>query len=217
MKLNNFNRALLRKNWAKAGKSREFKIQLFGTLLVLGTIAFFVSDFFKYIELRDSYRINDRVLNLISPLDLSIYTFLFIYSVIILSIINLCSFPLLLLKGLQAYCFLLLMRLSCMYLVPLDTPADMILLKDPFIGYFFYGKMVITKDLFFSGHVSTLFLLCLLNPVQYLKFFFYLLTFLTAVAVIVQHVHYTVDVIAAPVFAWIAFLLANRIPIKSVL
>ncbi|MDI1355205.1 MAG: phosphatase PAP2-related protein [bacterium] len=215
MKGINFHFDKLKTNWVIAWQIRGFRIQLLTTLLFLASIAFFVSNFFRYIEFRESYRIRDVILNLIPPVDLSVFTFLFIYSVIILSILNLISFPFQFLKGLQAYGLLLSLRLACMYAVPLDTPADLIILKDPFIGYFFYGKMVITKDLFFSGHVSTLFLLCLLNQVRYLRFLFYFLTFLTAIALLVQHVHYTVDVIAAPFFAWIAFALSKWIPIKS--
>jgi hypothetical protein len=85
----------------------------------------------------------------------------------------------------------------------------MVPLQDPFIGHFFYSNTVITKDLFFSGHVSTLFLIFLVNPIPQLRSFFFFSTILLAILILIQHVHYTVDVLAAPLFAWISFKTAG--------
>jgi membrane-associated phospholipid phosphatase len=91
-----------------------------------------------------------------------------------------------------------------MYLLPLEPPAQMIPLNDPFVQFFGSGE-ILTKDLFFSGHTSTLFILFLITESKPLKNIFLTATVLVAIFVVLQHVHYTVDVIAAPFFAYTSF------------
>jgi membrane-associated phospholipid phosphatase len=105
---------------------------------------------------------------------------------------------------------MVIFRMIAMYLLPLDPPPAMIPLQDPMVEFFGTGKLL-TRDLFFSGHTSTLFLLFLVTPRGILKSLFLGCTILVAVAVLVQHVHYTIDVFAAPFFAYAAVKLADRI------
>jgi len=52
-----------------------------------------------------------------------------------------------------------------MYSAPLDAPERLILLNDPFVQFIGSGE-ALTKDLFFSGHTATLFLLFLRSADQ---------------------------------------------------
>jgi len=72
---------------------------------------------------------------------------------------------------------------------------------DPLVQVFGTGE-VLTRDLFFSGHTATLALLALLAPGRTSRRFFVVCTLLVAVCVLWQHVHYTVDVLVAPFFAF---------------
>jgi membrane-associated phospholipid phosphatase len=99
-------------------------------------------------------------------------------------------------------------------LVPLDPPAGLIGLVDP-IGNFFYGKSYVTKDLFFSGHTSTVFLLYLCLPGRKDRMIALAVTALVAFLLLVQHVHYTLDVLGALLFASIAFWLARKTVLRS--
>ncbi|MBK7668277.1 MAG: phosphatase PAP2 family protein [Sphingobacteriaceae bacterium] len=128
-----------------------------------------------------------------------------------LCIITLLSKPELFLKAIQAYFLILIFRIITLTIFPLEPPEGIILLKDPFIEHFFYGQVRITKDLFFSGHVATVCLLYLVNPVKKLNWFYLSVFILVAVFIMVQRVHYSFDVLAAPVFAWISWRLAQRI------
>lgn len=197
--------------WSKALKYRAFRIQLLINVAILILLALTIPYFFGFIQSRTGSIINDPIMRLTEPVDFSVYTFLMIYSVLISGIVIICYFPERLLKSLQAYAILVLMRLVTMLLVPLEPVADLIPLGDPFIGYFFYGNTLITKDLFFSGHVSTLFLLVLCVPFRILKLIYIIATILTGVFVLLQHVHYSVDILAAPVFSWVGFKIANSI------
>ncbi len=73
------------------------------------------------------------------------------------------------------------------------------------------ASAVLTRDLFFSGHTSTLFLISLAVPGRRARPFFLACTAAVATCVLVQHVHYTVDVLAAPFFAYGAWRAAGRL------
>lgn len=194
-----------RTNWKEAWTSNSFRLQAIFTFAVLVIIAAFIPKFFSYIQSINGHRINDFVLNILPARNMSLYIFLLIYSVILLSVINLSSKPFLFLKCLQAYCLLVLLRVLTMYFIPLEPESSYIHLEDPFVGRLFYNGVSITKDLFFSGHVSTMFLLSIVIPFRSLKIVFIAATLLVVVFILMQHVHYTIDVIAAPLFSWICY------------
>lgn len=81
-------------------------------------------------------------------------------------------------------------------------------MKDPFVQLFDTG-VVLTKDLFFSGHVATLFLLLLTARHRVPRAAFLLATVVVGAGLIWQHVHYTIDVLTAPfiIFACYRFVL----------
>jgi len=98
-----------------------------------------------------------------------------------------------------------------MYLVPLEPPTDIIPLRDPFVEGAFYDNKVLVKDLFFSGHTSNMVVLTLMMDIKWIKVLLALASTLVACLLLVQHVHYTIDVLAAPIFAYMAYRLATRI------
>ena len=100
-------------------------------------------------------------------------------------------------------------------LFPLEPPAGLIGLVDPLSNFFYGHDKFITKDLFFSGHTSTMFLLyfCLVKPVD--KRIALLVTVLVACLLLVQHVHYSVDILGGFVFGWFSWWLGNRLTRSS--
>ena len=111
------------------------------------------------------------------------------------------------------YCWTLILvciaRLATISLVPLAPPVGLINLTDPLTGIF-YGESTITKDLFFSGHTATLTLifLCLEKRTDKIIGFFAIL--IVAVLLLVQHIHYTIDILAAPVFVYGCYRLTRH-------
>lgn len=191
--------------WKEAWSYVAFRFQFFFTLAILALIAMFIPQFFSYIQSVQGYRINDLILNYLPVSNMSLYIFLLIYLVILISMINLGAHPFLFLRLLQAYCLLVMARIFCLYSLPLEPKQSIIPLEDPFVGHLFYKGSMITKDLFFSGHVSTMFLLLLFIPSRFLKITFMIATLLVAAFILIQHVHYTIDVVAAPIFSWICY------------
>ena len=119
--------------------------------------------------------------------------------------------PRLLVTSLQAYTLLMLCRMLMMWLIPLDPPENMILLRDPFLELLVGSGEVLTRDLFFSGHTSLPFLLFLVARERRFRTAFLLLTIAVGSCVILQHVHYTIDVVVAPFVAYGCYRLAVHI------
>ena len=95
-------------------------------------------------------------------------------------------------------------------LVPLEPPKNLHPIVDAMANAF-YGPHFITRDLFFSGHTATVFLmgLCLKGRIDKLAAF--IATSFVGILLLVQHVHYTIDVVVAPFLTWFIFLIAKKI------
>jgi membrane-associated phospholipid phosphatase len=120
--------------------------------------------------------------------------------------------PQLFLTFLWAYIFLSVFRMLTITLVPLDPPAGLIALADPISNFFYgYSTKFVTHDLFFSGHTSTVFLLYLCGVNRTDRYLALLATVLVAFLLLLQHVHYTIDVLGGLAFAWISYRLARRL------
>ncbi len=180
------------------------KIEIAITVVLLITILIIFSNFLLFIEERHGLVLADPILNIYDPIDLTWLIFGLIYLSLFIAIISFATKPDLLFFALQSYSLLLIFRMIVMYVTPLEAPDNMLSLNDPFVQFFGAGN-ILTKDLFFSGHTATLFLLFLIADKKYLKLIFLIFTSIVALAVLLQHVHYTVDVVAAPVFAYASY------------
>lgn len=199
----------LKSNWQKAWQIPAFRLHAIAAVLAGILLAFSAPRFLGFIQTVPGTPLQDVLLNHIPPHDMSWYIFILLYSLIVLVVIQLALQPLLLIKGLQAYILLNIMRGCCIYLFPLEPDQHIIPLVDPIIDHFFYQKIIITKDLFFSGHVSAMTLLCLISPSAFMKKTAAVFTTLVAVFILIQHVHYTIDIIAAPLAAWLAHYIVS--------
>lgn len=183
-------------------------MELAATAALLGAALAAFSRFVSRVESRPGAVLPDPLLALFAPRDLTWLTFTLVYAGLAVALISLLGRPARLLLGLQAYAVMVLLRIGAMWLVPLDPPPRMIPLGDPFVRLFGPGE-VLTRDLFFSGHTASLFLFFLVAPTRTLRALFFACTVAVGVAVLAQHVHYAIDVYAAPAFAFAAYSLAR--------
>lgn len=188
-------------------------VNFLATIFLLLFVLYFMSNFLQFIEMRNGFAFTDPLLDLFQPIDVTYLLFILMYGMILFTIIVQVAKPDDLLILIRAYIFLLLFRTLGMYTLPLDAPLTIIELKDPFIEFFGSGD-TFTKDLFFSGHTATSFLLFLAMKNKYIKPIFLVISISMATFVLLQHVHYTVDVIAAPFFAYGSFKLSEYIHYK---
>ena len=158
-------------------------------------------------ENRKGTQIHDKFLAMLPSIDSSNIIFILTYTVLIIFIITTISNPKLFIKAMQAYCLLMIMRTITIYLVPLEPPAGLIVLKDNISNYFMSGQSgkYVVKDLFFSGHVSTAALFCIFSENKQVKKWLIAFTTIIAVLILLQHVHYLMDVVAAPFFAFLSY------------
>lgn len=201
--------------WKEAVKMSGFKIKLIIVSIIFFIILAIFPYFFQYIEAREGKVLNDPILDHIPPADFSIPIFLCIWSLTALMISRCIKHPIILLTGLYSFIILTLFRIVTITLVPLNPPVGLIPLVDP-ISNFFYGKTdFITKDLFFSGHTSSQFLYFLCLPKRRDKLLALLSTFVVGTLVMVQHVHYTIDVVAALPLTALCYFVGKRIAVGN--
>jgi hypothetical protein len=201
--------AELREEWQDAWQSAWYrKRAIIGLLLVIVTLSLFPL-FFQAIEKRNGILLQDPLLAWLPPHNVSLAIFVFIWAISLLCILRAAQDPYMFLTFVWAYWLLCLMRTLTITLIPLDPPIGLVGLVDP-ISNFFYGEKFVTKDLFFSGHTSAVFLIFLSLPGKIDKGLALITTVVVGGLLLVQHVHYTLDVLGAILFAWIAFWMARK-------
>lgn len=200
---------LSKKNW-QIWKERSFRIKLVSWFVVAILTLTSLTIFFRYIEGRTGLHLNDPVLNALPAKDVSIPIFLLIWTNALLILLTFIKNPGVLLLFLIGYTILTIARMVTITLLPLEPPPGLIALKDP-LSNLFYGARFVTKDLFFSGHTSTLLLIFYNLKNRKLKLFSIAATCLVGFLLLLQHVHYTIDIIFAFPFVYVTCLLAKKI------
>jgi len=199
-----------RQEWQTAWQSPLYRRKLrWAAFLITGILASFPF-FFQAIERREGSIVNDPVLHFLPVHDVSIPIFIVIWGVGLLTLWRAVQNPDMLLIYLWSYIFLCLTRIVTISLVPLNPPTGLISLMDP-LSNSFYGPKFVTKDLFYSGHTSTLFLMFLCLPNRTDKIVALCAVPLLGLLLLVQHVHYTLDILVAPLFAWAAWRLGRKV------
>jgi len=199
--------------WKSFLKDKKNLTEFIITAVIVTLVIIAFSHFLHFVEQREGVVLNDPLLNAFNPIDLTWLTFALIYLSLIIFVITTFNKPDKLLVAFQAYGLMLIFRTIAMYLTPFEAPETILLLNDPFVQFFAKGD-ILTKDLFFSGHTGTLFLVSLLAENKTLKTIFLILTILVGFAVLLQHVHYSVDVFVAPFVAYGSYRIIKNLHIR---
>ena len=202
-----------KKTWKTNLASSNFQLRFLFTFLLLGIVIRMLTWYLVYNEHREGVVLDDPILKIITAVNLNIPIFALIYVSLIVGLITLAFTPEWLLIAIQTYSLTVIFRIILMYVTPLDVPHGSIDLEDPLVFVLGTGGLKLTRDLFFSGHTSTLFILSLTSRSKKLKYIFLISTILVGIFVMLQKVHYSVDVFVAPFVAYSSFkiiLLLNR-------
>lgn len=192
-----------------SSKKTNISSLVIAVVSVVITLSLF-SRFILFVEERKGVSFIDPLLTFFNAIDLNIFIFSLIYISLISGLIYLSVHPRDLLIALVAYIILVWVRMLMMYVLPLDPPPGTINLQDPIVFLIGTGKPV-TRDLFFSGHTSTLFLIFLCVKNKTLKPIFLAATVFVGIAVMLQKAHYSVDVFAAPFISYAAYKISEKI------
>ena len=197
-------------NWKIAFSNAHFRNRF---LISIGSLIIILIGFaalLAYVETRQGHVFYDPILNFIKPRDVSDFIFFVTYLTALVGVIYSIVSPYRFLHLIQMYGSLTLLRAITFLFVPLDPPTAIIPLRDAFLTHTFYAGNENLKDLFFSGHAATLFLFFFFANNKVMKVLFLLSAIAVSIGVVVQHVHYSYDVLAAPIFAYIAYRVITK-------
>ena len=180
------------------------------TVLLLVVTVYSFSRYLLFNESRPGAVLDDPVLRYFTAINLNPLIFFTIYSSLLIGLVAFSFDPEQLMTAFQTYILMVLFRMLAMYLVPLDPPAECIDLQDPVVFMMGTGKKVV-KDLFFSGHTSTAFMLFQVAKNKFLKTYFLLATIVVGTSVILQKAHYTIDVYVGIIFSYASFQIVKAL------
>jgi membrane-associated phospholipid phosphatase len=196
--------------WKINWQSSVYRKKLITGLILISLILLSLPFFYQAIEQRNGISFNDYLLSWLPAYDLSIYIFTVIWSMTLLTFSRFKQDPNIFLTFLWGFILINLSRFVSIGLIPLNAPADLIPIHDP-ISNQFYGPKFITKDLFFSGHTAAMFLMFLCLKKRTDKILALIATIVIGIAVLLQHVHYTMDVVMAPVITYFLWIGSKKI------
>ena len=196
--------------WSYAWSQSLYRIKFILVWVLIFPLLSVFHIFFEHIEKREGIVLNDWILDILPVHNVSLPVFICIWGAALLAIIRCVKSPQTLLLLLWTYLLVSVSRILFIWLVPLNPPPHLIPLIDPLTN-FFYGKQYITKDLFYSGHTSSVFIIFLGLEKKGDKIFTLLLVICIAVLLLIQHVHYTIDILAAPIASYLCYRLAKLI------
>ena len=200
--------------WRTALRNRMFRNQLFLSFAALLILIFLLRVFLEYAEARIGTAVRDPLLQFLPTLDVTLITYSLIYSGLLLGVVSVCLSPYTFILAVRALAVMALLRIVCLYLLPLDPPAGALPLADPIIPWPFFSPPL-TRDLFFSGYGGLMALFALTVRWRDMKIIFWGACCAISLLLLLQHAHYTIDVVAAPCFAYVAYGAAQWGSIKE--
>jgi hypothetical protein len=191
----------LKGTWLTFWKSPDQRYEFIFAAVVLTVVMLSTVPFLTQIELRPGVQLQDPIFNYLPARDLSDLIFYILYTALLIGFVFLLPSPERLVVAFEAYALFVIMRMITMTLVPLEPPIGLIPLVDPVLSFMYTGKQV-NKDLFFSGHTATMYLLYLMLPAGIYRKLAFVGVIVMGFCLLFQRVHYTVDVIVAPFFVY---------------
>lgn len=200
------------KNWMEALLDQGYLPKLVTAIAIFGSGALQFPTYFRNIQKRSGAQLNDFVLDYIPFNDVSTYIFAIIYGMLIYMLLRVLAKPQLFLLFALTFVIETVFRMTTIYLFPLNPPHNLVALHDTFAELLIYGDAgPITKDLFFSGHTATMVMICLFVEGRRDKIAAIISTIALAILLLIQHVHYTIDVLGALFFTYLSYLIARQI------
>lgn len=202
-------------------KYQQWTVYSVGVLIVSLGITFailhYTTKFLKYNESIPGYMADDPVLNAIPATDHSHLIFCLTYTGIILGLILSFRSMYRIFVALQTIGILLLFRILCMSIIPLEPPPDIIPLQDGLLVNTFYEGRILLKDLFFSGHTASVAVMAFLVNNRKLFYVFIIWSLIVGSLLVIQHVHYSFDVLFAYPFTYLAYIIGSFTGKKSMI
>ncbi len=192
--------------WRTELEDRTFRWKLLivpGLFIIYSSITQHLGN---YIQARKGVQLQDALLALFPSFDFSSSIFLLLYTSLFGILITHLNNPKVVLRVLEMHFLVAVVRQICILIVALEPPAGIIVLRDVFLENTVYPHdSPLTKDLFFSGHVASIWIYFLCAQKRYLKLYLGVATLLMSFMVLSMRIHYTYDVYGALFFTTLIY------------
>lgn len=197
------------KRWNEALKNPLFIREVPTFSIICFVMLYFSPWWMNIVENQPGAILIDPILDNISTFNCSKYIMGVIYGSVIMTFVWLIVHPMHLHLAIKTFWLVVTLRYLLIYLIPLEPHPDIIILNDPFLAMIVYDSNGITKDLFFSGHMMTMSIACFITSYKPIKYILILLLLCLGAMLMLQHVHYSYDVLAAPIITWGGYRVAQ--------
>jgi hypothetical protein len=206
----------LKFNWKRFISRKNSLIELvFCIALFVFVTILFKQNLVAY-EAIQGIRLDDILLKNFKASDVSVYIFVILYTVVFYNYIFFFAYPRLLICFFIFYSSALLIRFTLLSFIHLEAPEFYQEFSDPILATSTYNGIKITKDLFFSGHMVTIFCCYFAMPNRTIKYLFLACSIVLALLLIIQHVHYTIDLLGAYIAVYILYrVYFNKVYLNS--
>lgn len=192
--------------WKSSWEEKSFRVKM---ILVPGLFVFYSAITQKlgnYIQMRKGVLLSDPILDYIPQADYSLPIFLLLYGSITFLILTHINRPKVILRVIEMHFYVAVVRQICILLIALEPPTGIIVLRDLFLENTVYPRhSPLTKDLFFSGHVASIWIYYLCAVAKPVRTWMLFATFLMTYMILSMRVHYTFDVYGALFFTTIIY------------
>lgn len=182
-----------------------------GSLLFLLLVAFLFNRFLAWNETREGLHFDDPFFRLYKAKDYSWAIMLPLYAAIVFFIYYFRHQPLKLTRLATAYALAITFRMVTLYFLPFYADSDAVKLYDLILNNFVYPDNYVARDLFFSGHAALMLLMMWTMPKGNLRGIYLGVTVVVSAFLVLQKVHFSIDILAAPIFSLIALAFTDRI------
>lgn len=197
--------------WKEELKNPVFRAKIISIPVLFLTYSWITRHLGNYIQSRKGMLLADPLLDIFPRADYSAHIFLLLYSSIFIVLISQAGKPGIILRVVQVHFAVAVCRQLCILGIALEPPAGIIVLRDIFLENTVYPHAPLTKDLFFSGHVASVWIYFLYTSNKPLKYGFALATIIMSWMILCMRVHYTYDVLGALFFTSIIYLLFEKV------
>lgn len=181
------------------------------TFTFLIVTVFFFNRFLLWNEYREGIYYQDPLFVYFTAKNYSILITALLYASVGFFLFYNIKKPYILSRFVWSYIFILIMRMIVLTFLPLYCDPDAVKLIDPVLNNLIYPNNYVERDLFFSGHAAMLFSFygCFKNLV--IKRAYLLVGIIVSTLLVLQKVHFTIDVIAAPIFSFLSLWMADKL------
>jgi hypothetical protein len=202
--------------WSLELQNRTFQLKLLLIPVVVYIYSAATKHMGNYIETRKGTRLEDKLLQLFPSIDFTIPVFILLYVSLFAVVLSLLAKPKMILRIIEMHLCIAVIRQVCIFIIALEPPSGIIVLHDLFLENSVYPDAPLTKDLFFSGHVASVWLYFLVAEKRYLKIGLAFATGLMSFMILCMRIHYTYDVYGALFFTSAIFYMPVLVRMFSV-